>query len=240
MRARMRTDPMPSDGYLHALRFPALTRVYDPVIRLTTRESRFKSLLIEQAVLAPDQRVLDLGCGTGTLAIQIKRREPGAEVTGLDADPEMLSQARGKAERAGVELKLTEGLSTELPYEDGSFDRVLSTLFFHHLDPGPKRVTADEIARVLRPGGELHVADFGRPSDPVMAAASLSIRIFDGFTNTRDNFRGALPEIFERAGLEHSKQTGRLRTALGTVALYRAVRPNPARPERHRGRSFAR
>jgi ubiquinone/menaquinone biosynthesis C-methylase UbiE len=214
--------PTESGGYLPALRFPALTRIYDPVIRLTTREERFKSLLVEQAAIEPGQRLLDLGCGTGTLAIQVKRREPRAEVAGLDADPEMLDQARVKAQRDGVELELTEGFSTELPYEDASFDRVLSTLFFHHLDPEPKRVTAREIARVLRPGGELHVADWGRPSDPAMRVAFLGIRLLDGFENTAENFRGELPRIFEEAGLEQAEETDRLRTVFGTLALYRA------------------
>jgi ubiquinone/menaquinone biosynthesis C-methylase UbiE len=218
--------PTEQRGYLPALRFSALTRIYDPVVALTSRERRFKELLVEQAAPAPGQRILDLGCGTGTLAIQVKRREPGAEVVGLDADPAMLSQAREKAERAGVELTLTEGFSNELPFEDGSFDRVLSTLFFHHLDPEPKRQTAREIARVLSKGGELHVADWGKPSDPVMAAAILGIRLLDGFDNTADNVHGDLPRIFEDAGLEDAKQTDRLRTPLGTLALYRAERRN--------------
>ena len=181
-------------------------------------------MLLEQADLRRGQRVLDLGCGTGTLAIEAKRREPEAEVTGLDADPEMLDQARSKAEAAGVELELTEGYSTELPYEDGSFDRVLSTLFFHHLEPEPKRRTAREIARVLRAGGELHVADWGAPSDPAMALAFLGIRALDGFTNTEDNQRGALPAIFAAAGLSPALETDRLRTAFGTLSLYRATR----------------
>ncbi len=217
--------PTESRGYLPALRFPALTRIYDPVVALTTREGRFKELLVEQVAPAPGQRILDLGCGTGTLAIQVKLREPGAEMVGLDADPEMLGRAGEKAERAGVELILTEGFSNELPFEDAGFDRVLSTLFFHHLDPEPKRQTAREIARVLRKGGELHVADWGRPSDPVMRAAFLGIRALDGFSNTADNYRGALPAIFEAAGLEEASETDRLRTALGTLALYRARRP---------------
>ncbi len=169
MRWSISTMPTEDGGYLPALRFSALTRIYDPVIRVTTREGRFKEMLVEQAAPEPGQRILDLGCGTGTLAIQVKQREPRAEVVGLDADPEMLDQARRKAQRAGVELKFTEGMSNELPFEDGTFDRVLSTLFFHHLDPKPKRETAREIARVLRKDGELHVADWGPPSDPVMA-----------------------------------------------------------------------
>jgi ubiquinone/menaquinone biosynthesis C-methylase UbiE len=218
------TDGERGEGYLPALRFRSLTRLYDPAVRLTTRERRFKRMLIEQAGPAAGQRILDLGCGTGTLAIDVKRREPRAELVGLDADPDMLAQARRKADAAGVELELTEGFSTELPYEDASFDCVLSTLFFHHLDPEPKRQTAAEIARVLRPGGELHVADWGQPSDPVMALAFQSIRALDGFSNTDDNYRGALPEIFEQAGLAGARQTSRLRTPFGTLALFRAVR----------------
>jgi len=218
----MPTEPR---SYLPALRFPALTRIYDPLVRATTREGRFKELLIEQAAPGPGQRVLDLGCGTGTLAIEVKRREPRVEMAGLDADPEMLSRARRKAERAGVTLELDEGLATQLPYEDGSFDLVLSTLFFHHLDPQPKRRSAEEIARVLRDNGELHVADWGRPSDPAMAMAFLGIRLLDGFENTAENYRGELPAIFEEAGLEGAEQTDRLRTPFGTLALYRARRP---------------
>jgi ubiquinone/menaquinone biosynthesis C-methylase UbiE len=218
--------PTESRGYLPALRFSALTRLYDPVVRATTREGRFKQLLVEQAAPAAGQRILDLGCGTGTLAIQVKKREPGAELVGLDADPEMLAQARAKAERDGIELRLAEGMSDELPFEDASFDRVLSTLFFHHLDPEPKRRTAREIARVLRKGGELHVADWGKPADPVMAAAFLSIRLLDGFENTADNVHGDLPGIFEEAGLQGAEETDRIRTVLGTMALYRAAKPS--------------
>lgn len=216
---------MSRDSYLPALRFPALTRVYDPLIRLTTRESLFKRRLLEQASPGPGQNVLDLGCGTGTLALLVKQHRPSADVVGLDADPAMLDQARSKARRAEVEIRFDEGFSTELPYADASFDLVLSTLFFHHLDLDSKRRTAGEIARVLGTGGELHVADWGRPSDPVMAAAFLGVRLFDGFENTRENARGALPAIFEQAGLDAAEQTGQLRTFFGTLALYRAQRP---------------
>ena len=218
--------PTESREYLPALRFPFLTRIYDPVVRLTTREGTFKRLLLDQANPGPGQRVLDLGCGTGTLAIQVKRRQAAAEVVGIDADPETLERAEAKAAEAGVELQLDEGYSDALPYPDESFHLVLSTLFFHHLDPAAKRDTLREIARVLRPGGELHVADWGRASDPVMLAASFSIRLLDGFSNTHDNFAGALPELFEEADLEAAAETRRLRTPFGSLALYRARRPS--------------
>src|SRR5213083_3324240 len=105
---------MAEKSYLPALRFRFLTRVYDPVVRWTTREESFKHRLIEQAGLQAGQQVLDLGCGTGTLALFVKQAEPGTEIVGLDADPEMLSQAEGKARRAGVSVRFDEGRSDDL------------------------------------------------------------------------------------------------------------------------------
>jgi ubiquinone/menaquinone biosynthesis C-methylase UbiE len=214
---------MTRDRYLPALRFRALTRFFDPLISRGLPERRFKQRLLEQAAPKPGQRLLDLGCGTGTLAIMAKAAQPEAEVVGLDADPEILVLARGKAEAAGTGVWFEQGLATELPYEDRSFDHVLSTLFFHHLTGADKRRTAAEVGRVLRPGGELHVADWGRPSDPLMWAALFgTVRLFDGLERTRDNAAGALPEIFTQGGLERAAETGRMRTVFGTLALYRA------------------
>ena len=213
---------MTRERYLPALRFPALTRFFDPLVRYGVREGRFKQRLLEQAAVERGQRILDLGCGTGTLAIMVKAAQPQAEVVGLDADPEILALARSKAEAAGAEVRFDEGLSTELPYEDESFDRVLSTLFFHHLTGLDKRRTAGEMARVLLPGGELHVADWGRPTDPLMWIAFAGVRLFDGLERTRDNAAGTLPRIFEQGGLEQAAETSRLRTVFGTLALFLA------------------
>ena len=152
----------PAD-YLPAVRFDFLTPVFDVFVRGTTRERTFKQKLLDQARLAGDLDVLDVGAGSGTLAIWAKEREPAIRIRGLDGDPAIIGQARRKAERAKVDVTFDEGFSYELPYDDASFDRVLSSLFFHHLVLADKRRTIAEIARVLRPGGELHVADWGEP-----------------------------------------------------------------------------
>jgi SAM-dependent methyltransferase len=220
-------DPANGDrrerGYLPALRFRALTPLFDLVVRMPMRERTVKDGLIEQADLREGQRVLDLGAGTGTLAIMARRRA-ACEVIGIDADPEILEIARRKAGGAGTEVRFDEGTATELPYEDASFDRVLSTLFFHHLTSADKRKTLGEVVRVLRPGGELHLADFSVPADPVQAVLSWQVRLFDGVERTRENFAGELPELIAEAGLTDVRERRRLRTFFGTVGLFAGSR----------------
>ena len=211
-------------SYVPALRFRSLTRIYDPLIRMTTREGQFRRKLLDQAALEPGQRVLDLGSGTGTLAVMAAGRQPGLEVRGLDADGEMIKRARAKAREAGLPVRFDHGFATMLPYESRSFDRVLSTLFLHHLSRELKRRTLSEVRRVLRKGGELHVADWGKPSDAVMSAAFLGVRLLDGMDNTADNAAGLLPQLMEDAGLTEAVERERLRTAFGTLALYSAIR----------------
>ncbi|MDS4016068.1 MAG: class I SAM-dependent methyltransferase [Candidatus Accumulibacter sp.] len=150
-------------GYVPALGFHALTPFYDFIVGTTTRELTFKTALIAQAGISPRHTVLDLACGTGTLSIWAKQACPDADITGLDGDPAILAQARRKAERAGLAMRFDRAMSDALPYEDAHFDRVLSSLFFHHLEPEEKQRTASECFRVLRPGGEFHVADWGKP-----------------------------------------------------------------------------
>ena len=151
--------PRNSSGYIPALRNERLTRFYDPLMRWTLRETTFKRHLLRNARIQSGQRVLDLGCGTATLALMIKRACPQAEVIGFDAEARALGIARAKAARAHLEVTLDQGLAGQLPYVDDSFDRVLSSLFFHHLRTEDKRRALGEVFRVLRPGGELHVAE---------------------------------------------------------------------------------
>ena len=216
---------MSDSGYLPALRFKALTPYFDRFAAVTVRDRALKRRLLEQVRLEPGDSVLDLGAGTGTLAILLKERFPEARVVGLDADPEILAIARSKADEAGADIELVESMSTAMPFPDASFDAVVSTLFFHHLDSGAKRTTLAEVARVLKPGGRLHVGDWGPPADPVQAALFAPVRVFDGFAVTRENRRGKLPGLIEQAGIGDARVEGRMRTGLGTLELLSARRP---------------
>ena len=211
------------EPYVHALRFRSLTRFYDRVLHAALKEEKFKRLLVAQATLQPGERVLDIGCGTGTLTILAKRSAPEAHVVGLDGDPEALALARGKAAREGVEFELVQSLAWEAPFAPASFDRVMSSLVFHHLTTENKRRTLRKIREWLRPGGELHVADWGRPHGPLMRLAFLPVQLLDGFETTQDSVRGVLPSLMREAGFAEVAETHRERTLFGTLALYRAA-----------------
>ena len=211
--------------YVPALGFHWLTPCYDAVVGATTRERRFKQALIRQANIEVGHRVLDLACGTGTLAIWLKQACPGAEVVGVDGDRAVLARAGRKAQRAAVALQFAEALAYALPYPPARFDRVLSSLFFHHLSWEDKQRTAQEIFRVLRPGGQLHVADWGKAGNGAMRGLFLAIQLLDGFSNTRDNLEGRLIELFEDAGFAEVAQRQSFSTLFGTMALYSARKP---------------
>src|SRR5215218_9704153 len=128
----------PDRSYLPAMGRDWLLPVYDTVSRLLGASSLHRQL-IEQAGIEPGHRVLDVGCGTGNLALLAKRLQPRADVVGLDPDPRALDRARRKAERQHIAVRFDHGFAQELPYPDESFDRVLSSLMLHHLEGDARR-----------------------------------------------------------------------------------------------------
>lgn len=138
--------------------------LYDLTLWLLSRgrESAFREKVLRLARLSPGEQVLDVGCGTGTLAIAAKRQVgTTGTVYGVDASPEMLARANRKVRKAGVEIVLKNALVEALPFPDGRFDVVLSTVMLHHLPGKLRRQCAAEIRRVLKPGGRVLAVDFG-------------------------------------------------------------------------------
>jgi ubiquinone/menaquinone biosynthesis C-methylase UbiE len=141
---------------------------YDLLVWLLThgRDRAFREKLIGLAGLSPGESVLDVGCGTGSLAIAARRRVgTGGEVLGVDASPEMIARAASKAARAGVGVSFRNAVAEALPFPDARFDVVLSTLMLHHLPRQARQQCAREIRRVLKPGGRALVVDFARSPD---------------------------------------------------------------------------
>jgi ubiquinone/menaquinone biosynthesis C-methylase UbiE len=205
--------------YIPALRFKWLTPVYDPLLKWVMREETFKLKLIQQAGIQPKMKVLDLGCGTGTLTLMIKRAHPTAEVTGMDGDPEVLDIARHKSR--GTEIRWDVGLAPSLPYPDSVFDRVVTSLVIHHLATDDKRRTFKEIYRVLKPQGELHVLDFGPPHSSITLIMTKYMRRLE---ETADNFDGLIPLFVTEAGFGSVREAEHLVTIFGPLSLWRAVK----------------
>ena len=208
-----------SSPYIPALRFRALTPWYDFIIQATIRERAFKSRLIQSASIRPQDHILDLGCGTGTLTLLLKSQNPAASVAAIDADPQILGLARDKASRAGLDIGFHQVMSEALPFPDATFDQVFSSLLFHHLTRDQKVGTLAEVRRILRTGGGLHIADFGRPQNAAMRAAFYFVQVFDGFPTTQDNIDGLLPQLIQQSGFPTPNETETFATMFGTIRL---------------------
>src|SRR6266436_6194182 len=196
-------------SYLPAMGKRWLLPLYDPLLKLLGAD-KTKRLLIEQADLKIGFRVLDIGCGTGSLAVLIKRMHPEVEVIGVDPDPAALLISERKASRAGLSIEFDRGFSDHLSYPDASFDRVFSSFMFHHLEPSERAATLREIRRVLKSGGSLHLLDFA-PRDG------------KGHRHHEESrFEGRVVDLMSEAGLVDAKEVAKGKIFFGPIAYYRA------------------
>ena len=204
--------------YLPAAGHDWFLPLYDPFVKLVGGD-RARRALLEQAEMRPGQRVLDVGCGTGSLVVLIKRLRSDVDVVGLDPDPKALARARQKAEREGASIRLDRGFSDELPYPAASFDLVFSSLMFHHLPTEEKGATLREIRRVLKPGGFLHLLDFaGRES----GTQGLLIRLLHSHARLADNDEYRIRALMKEAGLADVQKVGQRSMLFARLAYYRA------------------
>jgi ubiquinone/menaquinone biosynthesis C-methylase UbiE len=192
--------------------------LYDPLVKLLGGDAA-RAMLVEQAALRPGQRVLDIGCGTGSLIVLIKRNYPDVEVVGLDPDPRALARARRKGQRAALLFQLDRGFADELPYSAGAFDRVFSSFMFHHLGDAEKVTTLREVRRVLKPGARLHLMDFVK-ADSV--SAGRVARWLHSSPRLKDNSDERILSLLREAGLSDPKRVAGRTLLAGDIAYYQA------------------
>ncbi|MDX2224844.1 MAG: methyltransferase domain-containing protein [Rhodospirillaceae bacterium] len=209
-----------------ALGFSVLTPAFDTTIALLTRERHWRAILCRRIALAPGERLVDIGCGTGSLAIRLSRQLPNAAIHGIDPDSAVLAIARKKALRQKAEISFHQGfLSESFLAEFGPFDVVTSSLVFHQVPLREKSNIIGLMRRGLRPGGRVVVADYGWQRTPAMRVLfRATVQTLDGVADTQPNADGVLPTLFRSAGFERVAETDVIQTATGSISIYSAAR----------------
>ena len=213
-----------TDRYVPAAGRAWLTGAYDRAIALTMREPRWRPALVA-AVAAGVPRggtAVEVGCGTGTLSVALAAARPDATVVGVDGDPEILALARRKPGAGRVAWH--EALADALPLGDATADAALVSLVLHHLADAAKADALAELRRVLRPGGTLHVADWGPPRGPATALGARALQLVDGAAGPQSLLAGRLPAILAEAGFAAVHRNGALPTVFGTLERWSARR----------------
>ena len=203
-----------------------LTPFYDLAIRLLTRENVWREALIKQINLSSSDRILDVGCGTGSLAIQLKVIEPEANIIGLDPDAEVLARAKRKAEWASVYIKWQHGfLTADTVAKMAPVSKVVSSLVFHQTSLNEKANLLSTMHNVLQPDGKLYIADYGLQRTVLMRAMFRStVQMIDGIEDTEPNADGVLPDLILAAGFADLRETNIIATATGSISVYIAER----------------
>lgn len=212
-----------AQGFTPALGHAALTPIYDAAIALLTREGRWRNALVQQIAPKATDVIVDVGCGTGTLAVMLKSAAPSATVVGLDPDPAVLFLAMAKAQRAGVKVTFEQGFANEVyQLAERGVTKAVSSLVFHQTPMSEKRAGLLAMHDVLLPNGELHVADYGLQRTSLMRALFRQIQRLDGPENTTPNAEGMLPKLMLDAGFVDVTETKVIPTPTGSISLYHA------------------
>jgi ubiquinone/menaquinone biosynthesis C-methylase UbiE len=212
----------------HAAEQPAQTEgrlirwapYYDLAVNITTlgQARRLRKMTIDHALIQPGDSVLDVGCGTGEIALRAKMRAGKAgQVFGIDPAPEMVTVARNKAARKGLEIDFRVGVIESLPFPDASIDVVTSSLMMHHLPDDLKVRGLAEIYRVLKPSGRLLIADFMRPT------GSFLNHLFIAFTRHR-GLESGIEDLEESLKDSGFRQIATLEEQVLIIGFVRAVK----------------
>ena len=195
--------------------------LYDPLVSLMGGD-RARKELVAQAKLRPNHRVLDVGCGTGTLMMLLKRRYSTLQVSGLDPDAKALRRASNKATRAGVSMQLDQGFGDALPYGNATFDRVFSSFMFHHLEEENREKTLHEVSRVLIPGGSFHLLDFAGSEQ---GSHGLPGHFLRSHARLKDNNHIRILQLMRRAGFRGGEKVkdGSMLFGLLQITYYQAT-----------------
>ena len=199
------------------------------VVALVTRERTWRSAMTALIDPRPGETILDVGCGTGALAVMLKAACPAARIVGVDPDPAVLALAAGKARKAGVEVEWRQAMGDRLAdvAPRGSADKVVSSLVLHQCPLPMKLAILEAMHAALKPGGAMIVGDYGLQRRALMRLLFRVVQAVDGFDLTEPNARGVLPSLMAQAGFADIEERRVVPTLTGSISLYTAARPEP-------------
>lgn len=199
---------------------------YDAVVALMTREKRWRGELVRLVAPHAGETIVDIGCGTGTLAIALKAAAPDAIVLGVDPDSAVLAIANAKARDAGTTVQWFEAMGDALDTIEPlrGCDKIVSSLVLHQCPMEVKEAIVGQMWRLLKPQGELFIADYGEQRTLLMRTLFRQVQMIDGFDLTEPNARGCIPKILAAAGFRHADEVRVIQTPTGSISLYRGQR----------------
>lgn len=201
---------------------------YDWMCRLVGLGQNFRHETLRHAALRPGERVLDVGCGTGVLTrLAAEAVGPSGHVVGIDPSPGMIGVARRNTVQANSRAEFKLAAIERLPFEEGSFDVVLSSCMLHHLPAEPKQAGLREVCRVLKPGGRLMAVDIDRPANPLWWMVIWPLL---RMPMAAINLRGEIPAYLRNAGFDPVQVKGRWARWL---TFWVAAKPKPPQDDRN-------
>lgn len=208
------------EPFTPALGSPEHTTDYDRVIAVMTRERRWRLVMLKELQPAPHSVIVDIGAGTGTFAIEVKRAEPEARVIAVDPDPEVRELAEAKAVDLGIEFVTAMGDQRFAPVNEATVDAVTCSLVLHQCPMAAKRGILANAYRLLKPGGCLLISDYGEQRSLLMHLLFKQVRELDGYDNTKANKDGMIPVLMNEAGFERVEERCVTQTPTGSISLY--------------------
>lgn len=227
MKQSANINTAPKQDYVPALRFAWATKLYDILIRISMREELLRKRTVACVTQTNPSSILEAGCGTGSLTLALARGITGANITGVDIDPQALKIAQEKLTDSDT-VKLVSANLVNMADVEGltkkQFDHIVSSLVLHHLTTRQKHKALINLGALLNDNGKLTIADWGPPVGIVQYLGFWLVRLLDGLEVTRANREGMLPSMLSETGFTVEDVKPLHQTALGTVWLYQARR----------------
>lgn len=201
--------------YIRPLRFASSPWMYGIFLSLSRLGKKFKKTIFETIPLIGTEKVLDIGCGDGTLVFTALEKFPELDITGIDPDDFMIEACKKEAKERNFNTLFIRGYADVLPFEDNSVDGSYITLVLHHMGKEDKRKALQEVHRVLRKGGKLTIADFRKIPMPFIA----HFFVFEQYEHLRENFEGLVHILAKEIGFSFISKTERKKSLIEIVTF---------------------